>query len=330
MQPYPSSVTPLRGANPQQFGIATPTGPVECKKVMPVSKMPVPGPIVQAVPAAVAAAPTPATAKIQPQLQHLPRFQPPSFEGANGALPCPDSPGSTPREGSDERRTEVEARQLHVPAREDDIPPPVSTKVRRLPVSDSTPTQIERHTMPFPAGAIVEYRSRSSGQWILARVEGFDEANQTYRLDVQPHAQMDRVRARSGGLSPAAELRLEAQENAGVAHQRHTEQVAQAVPQPTMVVHPQQPQLTLPQTTVATPHQLATRVLEDKHPHDADASSSRAAFEIEFLRKQVTRLQTENDALQDRLIREVAVKDQYFSELCACHEQLHRLRGSHQ
>lgn len=330
MQPYPSSVTPLRGANPQQFGIATPTGPVECKKVMPVSKMPMPGQIVQAVPAAVAAAPTPAGAKIQPQLQHLPRFQPPSFEGANGALPCPDSPGSTPREGSDERRREVEALLQHVPAREDDIPPPVSTKVKRPIVGDSTPGHIERHSMPFPAGTIVEYRSRSSGQWILARVEGFDEANQTYRLDVQPHAQMDRVRARSGGLSPAGELRLEVQENAGFAHQRHTEPAPQAAPLPTLLLHPQQPQLTLPQTAAAATHQLATRVVEEKHPTDADVSSSRAALEIEFLRKQVTRLQAENDALQDRLSREVATKDQYLSELCACHEQLHRLRGSHQ
>lgn len=310
MQPYPSSVTPLRGASPQQFGIATPSGPVECKKV-PVSKIPGPGQIVQAVPPAVAAAPTPAGAKIQPQLQHLPRFQPPSFEGANGALPCPDSPGSTPREGSDERRNSA-------------------LEVKRPPVSDSNPGQIERHTMPFPAGTIVEYRSRSSGQWILARVEGFDEANQTYRLDVQPHAQMDRVRARSGGLSPAAELRLEAQGNAGVAHHQHTEPTAQAVPQATLVVHPQQPPQTFPQTTGPATHQLATRVLEDKHPNDADASSSRAALEIEFLRKQVTRLQVENDSFQERLIREVAAKDQYFSELCACHEQLHRLRGSHQ
>jgi len=330
MQPYPTSVTPLRGASPQQFGIATPSGPVECKKAMAVSKMPVPGQIMQAVPAAVAAAPTPAGAKIQPQLQHLPRFQPPSFEGANGALPCPDSPGSTPREGSDERRSEVEAGLQQVPAREDDIPLPVSTKVKRQPVTDSTPSQNERHTMPFAVGAIVEYRSRSSGQWILARVEGFDEANQTYRLDVQPHAQMDRVRARCSGISPAADLHPEAQEHAGVAHQRHAEPTAQAAPQPTMVVHLQQPHVNLPQASAAAPHQLATRPLEDKHPNDAEATSSRVALEVEFLRKQVARLQAENEALQDRLIREVTAKDQYLSELCACHDQLHRLRGAHQ
>jgi hypothetical protein len=141
---------------------------------------------------------------------------------------------------------------------------------------------------------------------------------------------MDRVRARSGGLSPAGELRLEVQENAGFAHQRHTEPAPQAAPLPTLLLHPQQPQLTLPQTAAAATHQLATRVVEEKHPTDADVSSSRAALEIEFLRKQVTRLQAENDALQDRLSREVATKDQYLSELCACHEQLHRLRGSHQ
>lgn len=49
---------------------------------------------------------------------------------------------------------------------------------------------------PFPVGSFVEYKSRSSGKYILARVEGFDESSGYYRLDVQPHADPSRVRAR--------------------------------------------------------------------------------------------------------------------------------------
>lgn len=53
----------------------------------------------------------------------------------------------------------------------------------------------------FQAGTLVEYKSRSSGKWILAKVLGYDDAGQSpwYRLDVQPRADPQRVRARGSG-----------------------------------------------------------------------------------------------------------------------------------
>jgi len=118
------------------------------------------GPQVAAV-TAVLAAPTPNNCKIQPQLQNLPRFQPPDFEGEDGQLPRPDSPCSTPREAVQE------------------------------PSSDCP-----EDAGPFPAMSFVEYKSRSSNQWILAKVESYNPDTQSYRLDVQPYAPADRVRAR--------------------------------------------------------------------------------------------------------------------------------------
>ncbi|CAE7373908.1 SULTR2, partial [Symbiodinium necroappetens] len=113
-------------------------------------------------------APTPNNCKIQPQLQNLPRFQPPDFEGEDGQLPRPDSPCSTPRESG------------HSDQLED--------------------------CGPFSPDTFVEYRSRSSGQWILAKVENFNADTQTYRLDVQPYAPADRVRARRRGLPKRQQL----------------------------------------------------------------------------------------------------------------------------
>lgn len=55
----------------------------------------------------------------------------------------------------------------------------------------------------------VEYQSRSSGRWLQAKVEGFNEGNQTYRLDVQPNAAVDRIRPCSGttdGSPPPSSL----------------------------------------------------------------------------------------------------------------------------
>jgi len=59
-----------------------------------------------------------------------------------------------------------------------------------------------------------------------------------------------------------------------------------------------------------------------------DGNSSWLVIEVEALKKKVLRLQTENEALHDRLMQEAALKDQYFSELCVCHDQLLRARGN--
>ncbi|CAE8656746.1 unnamed protein product, partial [Polarella glacialis] len=127
--------------------------------------------------AAVLQAPTPSTnSKIQPQLQNLPRFHPPVFEGLDGQLPRPDSPCSTPRSVNEVGDVS----------------------------GNSGALRAEEMLGPFAPGSFVEYKSRSSGQWILAKVESHDSANQSYRLDVQPHAHADRVRSRGFGSSSSA------------------------------------------------------------------------------------------------------------------------------
>lgn len=143
------------------------------------------------------------TPKIQPALQRLPRFRPPVFENSNGVLPLPDSPGSTPRH----RDTEIVLKSLPLvcPQVYDDDAPLSGGKVSSLGrEAEPEPEQPTAEPLTrYPAGSCVEYKSRSSGLWILARVEGFSESTQTYKLDVQPHAQPVRVRPR--GAAEVAE-----------------------------------------------------------------------------------------------------------------------------
>eukprot|EP00438_Fugacium_kawagutii_P031541 Skav209362 [mRNA] locus=scaffold1388:114050:114418:- [translate_table: standard] len=54
--------------------------------------------------------------------------------------------------------------------------------------------------------SFVEYKSRSSNQWILAKVESFNPDTQSYRLDVQPYAPAERVRARRGAKRIGAQV----------------------------------------------------------------------------------------------------------------------------
>lgn len=316
MQHYPS-LTPLRAASAGQFGVTTPTGPVECKKqsIVPASRHPLAGRITHvapnAVPAAVAAVPTPTSAKnarrvkVKPQFQHLPRFQPPSFEGAHGALPCPDSPGSTPREGSSEQGQQE--REMTPQAT------PVSTKVKRAPSNTASPgalTEAEKlGTGSYPIGSIVEYKSRSSGQWILAKVEGFDESNRTYRLDVQMHAQPERIRR-----SESAEQPLHVA----------MEQAGRPVSSLQNAIH-----------TCVSSQQTSTMPLDGsqsaavrERSGEPDINTNWLLLEAEALRKKVLWLQSENEVLQERVLQEASLKDQYFAELCACHEQLQRARGT--
>lgn len=321
MQPY-HTMPQLLAAGAPQYGIATPTGPVEVKKVMQAGLVPLQGRLTHAppmaMPAAVAAAPTPTTnSKIQPQLQNLPKFQPPIFENASGALPCPDSPGSTPREG--------EARLSELQQEEDAEP--------------------ERPTI-FPPGSIVEYKSRSSGHWILAKVENFDEGNGTYRLDVQPHANPERVRARGsacsgsaggasssgtggaigpsigssggpGGTAHDAENSNERPTTINLMGRSPVEQAAE-------VESASRESPPVPTQPLATLAQACTPDRQD----EADMSTRRLQLEVESLRKQVARLRGENKSLQEQVLQEAALKDRYFQELCLCHEQMQRVRGT--
>merc|ERR1719162_733860 len=116
-------------------------------------------PSVKPVPHTVAPAPAPAqqaaaVSKMQPQLQHLPRFQPPSFEGANGLLPCPDSPGSTPRGDEDEsREDEPQLTAVAIDKRHME---------QSLEVIEQDKENEKDNSTPFPVGSYVEYKSRSS------------------------------------------------------------------------------------------------------------------------------------------------------------------------
>ena len=56
----------------------------------------------------------------------------------------------------------------------------------------------------FAVGTAVEYKSKTANAWIEAIVEGFNEATKTYKLDVQPLAQADKVRLRQQVAEAAA------------------------------------------------------------------------------------------------------------------------------
>jgi len=263
--------------------MAHPMSLLEAKQGAPgrASRIPVGGRVLHSRACAQPPAPAPAAptnGKIQPQLQNLPKFQPPKFENINGTLPCPDSPGSTPREDGEEEG--VPGVPSSVPSvRQCEIGSNLSTSVGEpdcsvAPVATLQPSAPETHAQepqgwtmmsevtmqvsaqdfkqetrcvakeeeqplqaakpkrssrapkegdsaPMPSarqhhqqhavGSFVEYRSRSSGAWLLARVEGYDEKSQTYRLDVQPHAAAERVRPRQSMLDKADLQRLEAQ-----------------------------------------------------------------------------------------------------------------------
>lgn len=260
MQPpqgFPTHVQYIRGA-PPRYGF--PARPVEAKKV--VAQLPVQGaraahgaPPVAAV-TAVLAAPTPNNCKIQPQLQNLPRFQPPDFEGEDGQLPRPDSPCSTPRESG------------HSDQLED--------------------------CGPFSPDTFVEYRSRSSGQWILAKVENFNADTQTYRLDVQPYAPADRVRARRRGLPKRPEL-ANGQEPAG--------------PEPG--------------DRDATPHRAVERQAQEASretpsaalPCEPGIMELSLQDEVEMLRRRVVELEEQNRTLHSQVAHETELKERYRQEL---------------
>lgn len=302
MQHYPSASPSPVGTAVHQYGVATPSGSVECKPpaVIPACRLPpqhvhAGGRVAHVVAphaataAPVVAAPTPTNAKLQSQqFQYLPRFQPPSFEGANGMLPCPDSPGSTPRGVG----------------------------------SDAPAERIDTNGQ-FALGTIVEYKSRSSGSWIAAKVEGFDESTQTYRLDVQPHARPDRVRPRICGDSMTVEWGTPKSEPFVVRGERGD--FGERGGRGCAPAEAQLPRhyIECGQTAAAE----ATGAAEERSGK-ADGNSSWLVVEVEALKKKVLRLQTENEALHERLMQEAALKDQYFSELCVCHEQLLRARGS--
>lgn len=331
------------------------TEPAECKKAMSVvpviGRMPVapryvahapPLPVaVQAPVAMPQQAPVP---KIQPALQRLPRFRPPVFEDADGILPLPDSPGSTPRDGDDAR--ERQSRE----------------QSSRVSDSDAYKRSIARHMEPEPeqpaaestgiyaAGTFVEYKSRSSGLWILARVEGYDESSQTYRLDVQPHAHPSRVRPRGARKAQTeanhepdfsnAELQAAAgdqDKNEGEKQLPRATTVAMndlmaPAAGPAMSQQRLQEQASLqPQSPSAQEVGILGHYADNVEQEEYKFSSAdvkQLIMEAMRLKERVTQMQADISVLQDRVMQEAALKDRYFVELCLCREQLQRVRST--
>jgi len=411
MHQFQTAVPPLRTPGAPQYGIGTPIQTMEFKKasMMPASRQPG-----RAIPVAHSVAPVPAptqqatvNTKMQPQLQHLPRFQPPSFEGLNGLLPCPDSPGSTPR-GSEEGSMEEE------PLESLGASEPRQTEASLEAIEKSREKDDQREKAgPFAVGSFVEYKSRSSGHWILAKVEAYDESSTSYRLDVQPHAHPDRVRHRQGrsggeasqdpetaarrrernaareldagrdrdaglerdgrhsgaGRDPAANRDREPAreveafrereplrerdagynmgQEPGVAradcdlghdggHQKLMDSLGQApttlpVPFSTISAADNVQQIEASSATDSLSPDLnnigAGRLPDESQEVDGNLSG-RLMVELEMVRQQVTQLQADKRALEDRLNQEVALKGRYFDDLCKCQDQLQRNRGT--
>jgi len=408
MQHFPASVPPIRAASAAQYGIATPSGPV-----IPASRLPLAGRHVHApAPAPAATSSTPTSSKIQPQLQHLPRFQPPSFESANGTLPCPDSPGSTPREEEESQRmtpdcpsasdiypskerhtpqplqsslvpgsSERQAQERQTPdrpadrphqelttpaasARDDDVGGAQPPSKSKRPSKEELPGDAHKQNAyqdrsshghqdrcgSFAVGSFVEYKSRSSGLWILAKVEGYDEGSQTYRLDVQPHAHVDRVRPRGGErpdpeplpreLTSVSDARKHSQAHQNGYYQHGMEPTPQlpplaAVPLPTAPLKEAKSGTPESRQDLMSPFadKRSGEALSELPEHFLEGSEAgRILTEVqkenEALRSQLSRLQSDNDALQERLMQEIGLKDRYFNELCLCHEQMQRVRNT--
>lgn len=404
MHHFPSAVPPIRTANASPYGYGAPaqTAPrIAGHVAYATTSLPVAHAVAPAHPPVQQQQQPAAPSKMQPQLQNLPRFQPPSFENANGLLPCPDSPGSTPR-GDEE--TEEDSRDnaygisdhggsLHgkVPIEVENIPEAVVPSRQSVEPSAQEPEVMEQKKekehesrSPFPIGAFVEYKSRSSGHWITAKVEAYDENSKIYKLDVQPHAHHDRVRARqpagAGGDSRRerenntvrdsghdrdrgrdrnsvreAEAAADRHESsAGREHEtvrdrdtgRELSTAAVAYPEAGQEIMTQNNLETLGQVTVApvtvSYPSYPMDTVQVQQPADEfyncgperigelsmEMNEANLASEVERLRQQVAQLQADKADLQDALRQEKSLKDRYFSELCICHEQIQRARGT--
>mmetsp|Transcript_116042 Transcript_116042/g.369194 ORF Transcript_116042/g.369194 Transcript_116042/m.369194 type:complete len:194 (-) Transcript_116042:222-803(-) len=159
----------------------------------------------------------------------------------------------------------------------------------------SAAAELDPGTGRYVIGSLVEYKSRSSGNWILSKVEGFDERTKVYRLDVQQNAKPERIRLRTDSCVPAGE-------SAG------------------------QPQGQHPQQEVDD-HCAEVAVAAVASTASAAAAASAAAVasdtaSVDALRNQVVKLQALNMALHEQLAQEITLKEGYYSEMCVYRDQL--------
>lgn len=168
-----------------------------------------------------------------------------------------------------------------------------------LPDSPGSERSVQESAEILRPGTFVEYKSRSSELWILARVESFNESTRTYCLDVQPYAHADRVRPRGGGKSLTHEL----------------------PPQPTFSVRKFDSRSPLPskidRTSCKSPF-----VVQDTWETPCAETRQQILLETHTLKEKVTQMESEVSKLQEQAAQETALKDRYFAELCFLQQKL--------
>jgi len=173
---------------------------------------------------------------------------------------------------------------------------------------DSAESQRGNGASAYAVGSVVEYKSRSSGLWILARVEGYDETTQVYRLDVQPNARPERIRPRSGSQGAEAE--------ASGRRQQPQQAVLSAQGPPAGARSPLQP------PSAAVPSARGCSVSPPAAHEDLPSASQELAAEAQDLRRQCSWLQAANEVLRDQLLQETDMKDRFYQDLADYREQL--------
>lgn len=255
-----------------------------------------------------ASQPAPAPGGGRGQFWNLPRFQPPSFEGANGMLPCPDSPGSS-SQGSRTGDSELNVGPACTPPHR--VPSNSAMRNGIPPLIGSEESEYLKQELPdrYPIGALVEYHSRSSGAWILSRVEGFDEKTGVYRLTVQPNAKPERIRPHYGVNQEQIPLGIRGPAESLRAPPDHMEEVLVDAAGP-----------------VARENQIpSSAVIVGGSGDDFPDPST---MSVDTLLRYVSQLHATTSALQKQLAQETALKEQYYSQMCICRDQLQRVRDT--
>eukprot|EP00439_Symbiodinium_sp_Y106_P022962 s2029_g2.t2 len=128
-------------------------------------------------------------------------------------------------------------------------------------------------------------------------VENFNADTQTYRLDVQPYAPADRVRARRRGLPKRPEVA------------NGHESVADAGPEPS------NDRDTTPHRAVERRAQEASRETPSALPCEPGILELSLQDEVEMLRRRVAELEEQNRTLHSQVAHETELKERYRQEL---------------
>jgi len=260
-----------------------------------------------------------------PPIQRLPCFRPPSFENNDGILPLPESPESTVR-GEDTEGFRCPQKSV-VPSTESKMSPRTQRQADERHTEPEPEQPAAESSGVYPAGTFVEYKSRSSGLWILARVQGYNEGSQTYCLDVQKHAQPSRVRQRKSSAREHVQSYSDIHKNS----EKH-------VPRTTIgglcedrgsFADLRSLQRRPPLTHDVKFVEAYAKKMENEDNELSGAGTGELLAEVMALKDHIVRLEGKRKSCQDSVMHEVTLKDRYFAELCLCREQLQRVRSTH-